>query len=1079
MNLRFGLPLSLCLSLAWNLPAPTILLAEDRPQRGPGAAPPQAGISTATIHYPVIDGTDIRFSRPDAPEGLSLTKLGPIVQDNQGFLWFGSQHGLFRFDGYSYKEFVHNPADSHSLSCPLILTLFKDRGGALWVGCERFLDRLDLETETFTHYPVPFVVHVSQDKTGLLWLSTPSGLYAFDPTTGRSRRYMHDPANPFSLSGSNFKSSGEDREGRFWVSNNEGMDEFDRSSGKVLLRIPLRSSSYVFSFYEDREGTFWIYRSSGTALAKFDRSSHTLTKFSFDKGNRGSDIATGVTTMVEDQNGTLWLGTIGAGLLKLDREHQRFIRYRNNIADSETIGEDSIASLAVDREGIMWAALGGMGLTSFAPNSLPFKRYRHDFGNPNIKGEPFVGAIFEDEHGTLWIGTHEALNRIDQNQKRFISYHIGGPGEYSDVISICTDHSGNLWIGTYDQGLFRFDRNSGRSKRYRHDASDPNSLSDNIIPRLLVDHHGTLWAATDDGLDRFDAIHDRFITYRQSQQARDHYLELIEDPQGLLWLGTVSSGLQRFDPATGQFITYEHEQDRAGSISDNRVNSIHFDRAGTMWVGTQDGLDEFDATTRRFITYSRRDGLPGSTVGCVLEDNQGSLWMSTNSGVASFDVSRRLFKSYSTADGLPGLDLTGWGACFKSPSGEMYFGGFAGATSFLPDKLQKSSYVPPVVLTDLRVFGTSVVVGPNSILKKTINYTDSITLSYKQNIFSIGFSALGYTNSGTNRYRYMLEGLDQYWNEVGSDQRLASYTTLPHGVYRFRVEGAESRGPWTQPGREIRIEILPPWWLAGWFRAVCGLTFLMLFWMLYQIRMGQLKRQFNRTLEARVDERTRIARELHDTLLQSFNSLLLRFQSASNILPGRPDEAKRRIDSAIEQASEAITEGRDAVHQLRSGALNSVDFDQAIRNVARELLSGSGIDASPEFQVQVEGTPRPLNPIVRDEVYRIGVEALRNAIRHANALRIEVEIRYGENGLRLRIRDNGKGIDPVILDREGRLGHWGLRGMRERARLVGGTFEVWSQLHVGTEIELSIPAPSAYAKSPIARWAVLSQFWRS
>lgn len=308
---------------------------------------------------------------------------------------------------------------------------------------------------------------------------------------------------------------------------------------------------------------------------------------------------------------------------------------------------------------------------------------------------------------------------------------------------------------------------------------------------------------------------------------------------------------------------------------------------------------------------------------------------------------------------------------------------------------------------------------------------------------------------------------------------MASYTTLPHGVYRFRVEGAESRGPWSEPGREIAIEMLPPWWLAGWFRAACVLIVLLLFWLLYQIRMRQLKRQFNTALEARVDERTRIARELHDTLLQSFNGLLLRFQAVSNILPGRPDEAKQRIDRAIEQASDAITEGRDAVQQLRSGALSSIDLDQAIGNFARELFTGTTTDANPEFQIQVEGTPRSLNPIVRDEVYRIGVEALRNAIRHANAQRIEVEIRYGEHELRLRLRDNGKGIDPLILDHEHSPGHWGLRGMRERARQVGGTFEVWSQRDTGTEIELNIPAAYAYAKSTVSRWAVFDRILRS
>ncbi|HXQ34748.1 MAG TPA: two-component regulator propeller domain-containing protein, partial [Anaerolineales bacterium] len=366
-------------------------------------------------------------------------------------------------------------------------------------------------------------------------------------------------------------------------------------------------------------------------------------------------------------------------------------------------------------------------------------------------------------------------------------------------------------------------------------------MSNDIVPRLLVDHNGTLWAATDDGLDRFDAIHNRFITYRMSHQQRDHYLELSEDRQGILWLGTDSSGLQRFDPATGHFTAYEHEENRAGSLSDNRVNSVHIDGTGALWVGTQDGLDEFDPKTGQFTTYDRREGLPGDTVGCVLEDERGNLWMSTNNGVATFDVKKKSFKSYSTADGLPGLDLTGWGACFKSSSGEIFFGGFAGATSFFPEIVQEELYVPAIVLTDFRVFGKSIGVTGNSILKRTINNTDSIRLTSRQNVFSIGFSALSYANPATNRYRYKLERLDHQWNEVGSDARSANYTTLPAGVYRFHVEGAKSRGPWTEPGRELTIEILPPWWLTTWFKLLFLAALLGLLWALHQFRIWKLR----------------------------------------------------------------------------------------------------------------------------------------------------------------------------------------------------------------------------------------------
>jgi signal transduction histidine kinase len=251
-----------------------------------------------------------------------------------------------------------------------------------------------------------------------------------------------------------------------------------------------------------------------------------------------------------------------------------------------------------------------------------------------------------------------------------------------------------------------------------------------------------------------------------------------------------------------------------------------------------------------------------------------------------------------------------------------------------------------------------------------------------------------------------------------------------------------------------------------------------LIWAIYLLRLNEIRREFSAALEARVDERTRIARELHDTLLQSFQGVLLRFQSASNLLPARPEEAKTRIENAIDQASDAITEGRDAVHELRSSAQNTVDIGEAISRFGKELLSGAG-ETRPELVVQVEGTSQALNPIIRDEAYRIVAEAVRNAVRHAQARRIEIDIRYSEDNLRLRVRDDGKGIDPVVLGQDHVVGHWGLRGMRERAELIGGTFEVWSQLGTGTEAELTIPAASAYAKARDPHRSALSWFWRS
>jgi signal transduction histidine kinase len=310
---------------------------------------------------------------------------------------------------------------------------------------------------------------------------------------------------------------------------------------------------------------------------------------------------------------------------------------------------------------------------------------------------------------------------------------------------------------------------------------------------------------------------------------------------------------------------------------------------------------------------------------------------------------------------------------------------------------------------------------------------------------------------------------------VGSNQRLVTYTTLPARMYTFRVQGATSRGAWSEPGLELAVEILPPWWNTWWFRTVCAALILFLILSLYYYRLGQMTRQYQLRLEERVGERTRIARDFHDTLLQSFQGVLLKFHAATYLIPDRPAEAQKTFESVIEQARQAITEGRDAVQGLRSSTVVSNDLALAISAIGEELAAGQAGRNSPEFRVHVEGTSRDLAPLVRDEVHRIAGEAVRNAFRHAQASRIEVEIHYDRRQLRLRVRDNGKGIDPKILGEGGRPGHHGLPGMQERAKLVGGKLAVWSEIDSGTETELTIPASLAYAKPSVARRSMFSK----
>jgi signal transduction histidine kinase len=387
------------------------------------------------------------------------------------------------------------------------------------------------------------------------------------------------------------------------------------------------------------------------------------------------------------------------------------------------------------------------------------------------------------------------------------------------------------------------------------------------------------------------------------------------------------------------------------------------------------------------------------------------------------------------------------------------FAGFSGLIEFDPNKIVDSPSHLPIHLTDMKISGRTVQVGPGSPLSKSIVYTDGITLSHSESNFTLEFASLDFLHSRDTKYRYKMDGLDSEWNEVGSDQRVVSYTSLPAGSYVFRAQ-ATVRAPWGESEAALRIKVLPPWWDSWWFKAAIAVLLALSVLAAYRYRLREIARQFDIRLEERVRERTRIARELHDSLLQGFQGLMFRLQAVRDLLPGRANEAVTALEKALERGDETITDAREAVHDLRSSSLPESDLEHSLKALGEEF----GSEPHPAFKVIVEGKQRELAPLLRDDIYRVAREAFRNAVRHANAHNIEAEIEYGESDFTLRMRDDGDGIGRDVLARGKRAGHWGLQGMRERAEHIGGRLNVWSERKAGTEIELVIPAANAYGR---------------
>ena len=779
--------------------------------------------------------------------------------------------------------------------------------------------------------------------------------------------------------------------------------------------MPLREFD-EFGFYEDREGTFWIFQESGqwSRDPGSPYSSPRALLLCRSKDSPGL-TQTGVSSMLEDRNGTLWVGTLSDGMLKFDRARQRFTRYRNDPSNLESLSENRITTLFEDREGHIWTGFHATEPGFFLTTALPFTTLPFDAHNPNNLGETLINVFYEDRHGILWIGTTGALNRFDRSSGQLTHFDVPAMGSRAEVLSVVEDPSGEaMWIGTGGQGLYRLDTATGRMQAFRHDDNNPASLSNDWVIRLFYDSRGRLWIGTFNGLNRFDPATGTFITTGTASQIR-----LICTGQssrtrvGRCGWAPMVMACNASIPNTGRFTPVALQDAGASPHLYKRVLSLHVDHVGAVWAGTGNGLYRFDAETGASTLYTERDGLPSNTVSCIFEDKSGELWMGTSEGLSRLDRSRKIFKNYSLADGLPGLDFTGWSACFRGASGEMFFGGFAGGVAFLPENVRDVDYAPPMAFTDFQLSGVPVEPGPGSPLPRALGYTQAVSFSHQQNSFSIGFTTLSFLSPTTNRYRYRLEGIEDEWQSRRQRSALCQlHQAARPGHYRFQVQGATARGPWGQPGLEVAIEILPPWWGTWWFRALIALFVLVVIASAYLLRIRQIAHQFGIRLDERVNERTRIARELHDSLLQGFQGLMFRMQAVRALLPDRAPEAVSLLESALDGGDRAIAEGRAAVHDLRSNAPVASDLADSLAALGKELTAGQ---PPLSFRVVVEGKARPIAPLIRDDVYRIAREALRNAAQHSQARSIEVGLHYAEGEFTLRIRDDGIGIDTSVV----------------------------------------------------------------
>ncbi|MBN1484172.1 MAG: GAF domain-containing protein [Chloroflexia bacterium] len=782
-------------------------------------------------------GRYVKFGHVSLEQGLSQSNVSSILQDSRGYLWFGTEDGLNRYNGYSMRLFEHDPQEPHSLAHNDINALFEDQQGNLWVGTHGAgLDRFDPTTGEFSHYwhdpqdphslGHDVVETMYQDRQGRLWIGTNGGgLDRLDPETDQFTHYTYDANDPASLSNNHVYAIVQDRQGLLWIGTAGGLNWLDPENGALgrYEHDPADPNSLghntVVAVLEDRQGSIWV-GTYGWGLAVLDRETGTFTRYQHEPDNAHSLSSDVVNTIYQDRGGTVWVGTQGSGLDRLDPASGRISHYQHSLTDPHSLSSDYVTSIYQDREGLLWIGTMGGGINTYAQRNEQFVHYRADPENTGSLRSNRVLSFYQDRRGILWIGTDQGLDRLDRSNGQIIHYESVATdlwgGQHNIVLAIHEDRWGTLWIGTA-AGLKQLDPLTGQLVHYRPDPRNFSASINDYVKTILEDSSGILWIGTDQGLAALDYRDEELTYYRHSYmpQSLSHSFAfcLCEGQEGELWVGTYGGGLDKLDRQRGTFRHYQHDPQDPNSLSENKVLSLYQDGQGILWIGTLGGgLNRLDPTTGLFRHYREGDGLPNDVVHGILEDSQGFLWLSTNNGLARFDPSSGMFKSYQVEDGLQSNEFNP-GACGQNVRGEMFFGGNNGFNAFFPENIEDNPVIPALVLTAFSQGGVPLE------LEQPLDGVGEISLHWPNNFFEFEFAALSYLQPEKNQYSYILEPLDKHWVDVGS-RRFGRYSNLPGGDYTLRIRGSNNDGLWNEEGLNIKITIVPPFWATWWVRSL-------------------------------------------------------------------------------------------------------------------------------------------------------------------------------------------------------------------------------------------------------------------
>jgi ligand-binding sensor domain-containing protein/signal transduction histidine kinase len=981
-----------------------------------------------------------------------------LAQTTDGFLWIGSDTGLFRFDGVHFERY--QPSSGDQLPGIAVQSLLALPDGSLWIaygtyGYENEICLLrngDVKCYSRTDGVVSIPTAIVRDHEGTIWANTETGLIRFNGTRwehiGRDWNFPEDV--PTKTSTVLFV----DSHGTLWAGVNR--TALYLKQGSRRFEPTGAFAGYSTSVAEAPDGTIWladsdsyiraINKSVSVKSAAVARCEALTTPAETAAKCPNNDPLVvrifAANDLFFDRNGSLWITTDSYGIVRVPHPERLRKGPLSKTSDAlqifsskDGLSADHCIPALEDREGNIWVAtrdgLDQFRDTALVPVALP--------------GWVIQSVIAPADGGGIWVvGSYSYVGRIrgDSSHISFTPFEAFKPYR---------DPAGLTWIMSNSLGEWR-------DGRFQKLAQSPSSVAGSFgYWQVAGDRTGTLWAFADDyGFFSWD--NHRWKSWATpAEVAKQHVADMFSDSTGLIWVSTYEGHVITMDQ--GKIVNYSLKPDRplryVAAFAEHAPHEI--------WAGGAGGLVLIDKGQFRVIRPAALDSLEDVTG--IVDAGSGGLWLAATGGVihVSRDEAERALRDpsyrfqgerFDSFDGLPGQIQAEapFPKAVEGTDGRIWFTATRGLAWVDPKETPRRNIVPPPVHIE-RIVADG----------KAYEASKELRLAPHVRDLSIDYTALSFVAPEKIHFRYKLEGQDPDWREVVNDRQV-QYSNLAPRHYTFRVMACNNSGVWNEAGAALEFSVLPAYYQTTWFRFLCVAAFLGLLWALYQLRLQQMQRRFAFGLEARVGERLRIARELHDTLLQSFQGVAFQLQAARKLILRKANNAEEVLDDAILATEEAIREGRSAIRDLRPEPAAQHSLSELLDAAGRELATAHELNGqAPSYRVLVEGKQQDLSQMLQDEVYRISREVIRNAFAHAAASHIEVEIRYDQDQLRLRVRDDGKGIDPKVLA-SGQSGHFGIPGMRERAQRIGAHLGFWSELGAGAEVELTVPAAMAYQK---------------